>query len=85
MSSLQKLTFEYVSPLAHPEAYHGSRPAMRPDEVPEHWWTPAEPSVRDDVSGQYQGLLILIEQGELVRNVRRYRAVQPDPAWVVVP
>lgn len=71
MTVIRKVSFEMVSAVAHPEHYYGSSPAVRPEQVPDEHWHSQERQ-GDDVADQYEGLLTLMGQGELIRNVRLY-------------
>jgi len=77
----QKVTFEQVSAIDHPEYYQGDHPRVPAEMVPDEHWHRTE-RIGDDVRGQYNGLRRLIEQGELIRNVRLYEAnVSTEIEW----
>jgi hypothetical protein len=65
----QKISFETVSAIGHPEYYNGDAPSVRPEQVPDEHWHTVE-RVGEDVHDQYNGLRQLMEQGELIRDVR---------------
>lgn len=73
---IRRIVFEYVSIAAHPEHYHGDRPCIQPSQVPDGHWTLVD-RVGDGVLAQYEGLMNLIAQGELIRDVRLYVADKP--------
>lgn len=75
---IRKVAFDHVSAIAHPEYYRGDNPAVRPDQVPDEHWSHTER--QGDVDSQHEGLLELIQHGELIRNVRLYEADTPEPA-----
>jgi hypothetical protein len=78
---MEKLSWEYVNPISHPDCYYGDRPAVLPEQVPDHYWTRVETDPRPDTTGQYHGLRELIRRGELIRDVHRYTAVIPPVRW----
>jgi hypothetical protein len=82
MARMQKLTWEHVSAIAHPDCYAGDGPAVRREDVLESYWSPVETDPRGSVAEQYNGIVLLIERGELIRNLRRYEAEIPDVEWV---
>lgn len=82
---LRKVTFEYVSAIAHPECYSGDRPRVRPDDVPDEHWSRVERQ-GEGVDSQFAGLQELMASGELIRNVHLYKADTPaEPQWREVP
>lgn len=72
MSEQQKyrISFEFVNPISHPQAYRGESPRMRASDVPESWWHHVERESYDlqDVQPQFAGLTSEIAKGELIRN-----------------
>lgn len=79
--NIRKVSFEHVSAVGHPEYYAGDYPAVRPDSVPDEHWTLTERQ-GDDVDRQYNGLIELMDRGELIRNVALYEAEAPSvPVW----
>lgn len=78
---MQKLSWESVSAIAHPDCYNGDRPCVTRSEVPEDYWSFVQTSPRVSVAEQFNGIQKLIERGELTRNVRRYEAEVPDVNW----
>lgn len=83
---MMKVSWEYVSPVAFPAAYNGSKPAMRPDDVPENWWEPVQRQAasHEMVREHYRGLVALQADGELIRNVKLWEAETPVPQWTDV-
>lgn len=69
-----RVSFELVNPISHPQFYRGERvtPGVTAATVPDECWTPVsrETDSEDDARNQYQGLIQLIAEGDLVRNVR---------------
>jgi len=65
-----RISFEFVNPISHPQAYHGDEPCMRAADVPEAWWHRVERESYDlaDVESQLYGLRSEIAKGELIRN-----------------
>lgn len=79
-----KVSFEMVSAIGHPEYYRGSRPCVRPEQVPDEHWHMVE-RVGDGARAQYEGLRRLVAEGELIRNVRLWEcAALPEIEWRVV-
>jgi len=79
-----KVSFETVSAVGHPEYYRGTRPAVRPEQVPEDHWHTVE-RAGDGVHGQYNGLRRLMAEGELIRNVRLWTCGSlPEVEWRVL-
>jgi hypothetical protein len=65
-----RISFEFVNPISHPQAYRGESPCMRASDVPETWWHHVERESYDldDVKSQFDGLTSEIAKGELIRN-----------------
>lgn len=80
MSTIRKVTFESVSAIGHPEYYQGDQPRVTRDQVPDEHWTKTERE-GDGVDDQHRGLLQLIEQGELIRNVRLFEGEAAATEW----
>jgi hypothetical protein len=72
MSGKQKyrISFEFVNPISHPQAYRGDNPCVPAAMVPEDWWHRVERESYDldDVQSQFDGLNSEIAKGELIRN-----------------
>jgi hypothetical protein len=74
---IRKVSFEMVSGIKYPGYYRGERPVVRPEDVPnEHWHTVSREG--EGVEDQYDGLLELIAEGELIRNARLLQAAEPQ-------
>lgn len=74
-----RIEFETVNPISHPQYYHGERPAFPPAFVPEQAWCKlSRESDLKSIESQRQGLMTLIERGEYIRNVRVFKAVEPN-------
>lgn len=81
MSSIGKVSFEHVSAIEHPEYYDGDRPIVSADSVPDEHWTYTE-RVGVKVTQQYNGLVRIMGDGELIRNPRLFEADAPsEPEW----
>lgn len=67
-----RISFEFVNPISHPQAYRGERPCIAAADVPEDWWhrVERESYKLEDVEDQRRGLLSQIAEGELIRNPR---------------
>ena len=76
-----RLTFDYVSAVAHPQYYQGKKPCVQEQEVPDEHWTTVD-RVGDAILAQHRGLMDLIARGELIRNVHLFEAdIPPQPQW----
>lgn len=87
MTEVFKVSFEYVNPIQHPEYYHGDHPISRcvppqdcnpPDEC---WRYVEKEGFYESVSAQYEGLIKQVNEGELIRNVKRYKGIRTKPDW----
>lgn len=78
------LKWEYVSAVTHPECYYGDDPNITRDKVPASYWSECskESTDKDEVEGQYGGLVQLVKDGELIRNVRLYRGEVKPIEWL---
>lgn len=65
-----RISFEFVNPISHSQAYRGDKPCIRAADVPEEWWHRVERESYDlaDVQSQLNGLNSEIVKGELIRN-----------------
>jgi hypothetical protein len=75
-----KISFEHVSAIGHPEYYRGDHPCVPASAVPDEHWTRTE-RTGDAIHEQYNGLLQLIEAGELIRDVQMYETEAVEPIW----
>lgn len=79
-----KMTWWHVSAILHPEYYKGDNADADPGDVPEEHWSMCS-VVRDtleEIEQQYNGLHQLIEENELIRDVKVYRRPAPvEPPW----
>lgn len=86
MNLIYKVTFEIVSPIAHPEYYcrgHGEHPVADPPSIPdEHWRSCEREGSLSSVLDQYNALMRQVKEGEFVRNVKFWTA--PEPVWQAV-
>lgn len=77
-----KVTFEMVSPIAHPQFYDANDvPTLEAELIPDRYWHTVE-STGKDILDQYRGLLELMNTGEPIRNVRLYTA--DEPVWAEI-
>lgn len=65
-----RISFQFVNPISHPQAYRGDSPCVPAAIVPEDWWHRVERESYDlaDVQSQLDGLNSEISKGELIRN-----------------
>lgn len=68
-----RLTFEQVSAVAYPQYYRRSRPCVHRDHVSEKHWTRTSKVGGYELIDQYEGLLELERQGELIRDISLIR------------
>lgn len=80
LSRVLKVSFAYVSAIAHPEYYRGDQPCVPASQVPDEHWSTAE-RTGDGIWDQYNGLRGLLAAGELIRDVRVYEAEAVEPQW----
>ena len=79
---MYKLNWMMVSAIAHPEFYRGEHPIVKLSEVPEELWHYVERTgQKEDILLQRDGLLHLIKQGELIKDVHVFKN---DEKWVEV-
>ena len=78
--AVYRVTFETVSATNHPQYYRGEKPIVPADQVPDGHWHPVE-RTGAGIHAQYRGLLRLVEQGELVRNVRLFKGTTSKISW----
>lgn len=72
-----RLTFDHVSAIAYPQYYRLERPVVHTDNVSEKHWSRVVKVGGDELAAQYEGLLGLIRDGELIRDVSLI--VEDDP------
>lgn len=71
-----RVTFEVVSPFAAGGVfYRGDKPACRPEDVPDEFWTTTfREADEDSIRGQAAVLASWAQTGEqLIRNVRMFK------------
>jgi hypothetical protein len=86
---LHKITFEHVKTSelhryydADPAFYKNARPVVSVDDVAEEHWEKLERiDSKASIQEQQTGLQQLIERGDLIRNVRVYKATVADVEW----
>lgn len=89
MADIYKIEFEHVKTSelrryynADPALYKDARPVVTAEQVAEeHWVREERMDVEASIREQRDGLKQLIERGDLIRNVRMYRAPQFEPEW----
>lgn len=74
---MQKVSFEHVSAITHPQWHRGDNPAVAAADVPDQYWSRVE-RAGADVEHQYHGLCELERSGQLIRAVRLFEAAEPD-------